>query len=113
MSGMSRHASIFTENTNAATTNDSTRNRSPIESRITILRSQKIILDTRLRDLRSSRQTAQPTSEPQSGAISSDFMFQITRREFTALRLQFEPQKKEAAADARFLTLSPSMAQSW
>ncbi|MFY9701183.1 MAG: ORF6N domain-containing protein [Terriglobales bacterium] len=67
----------------------------PIESRITILRSQKIILDTALAEIYGvpvKRLNQQVNRNRER--FPSDFMFQITRREFTALRLQFATSKK-------------------
>jgi len=67
----------------------------PIESRITILRHRKVILDTSLAELygvpvkRLNQQVKRNRER-----FPSDFMFQITRREFTALRLQFATSNK-------------------
>jgi|SRR5580658_4560 ORF6N domain len=62
----------------------------PIESRITILRNQKIILDTVLAEIYGvpvKRLNQQINRNRER--FPSDFMFQITPREFTILRLQF------------------------
>jgi hypothetical protein len=62
----------------------------PIESRITILRQQKIILDTALAEIygvpvkRLNQQVKRNRSR-----FPADFMFQLKPREFAALRLQF------------------------
>jgi hypothetical protein len=67
----------------------------PIESRITILRHQKVILDTSLAELygvpvkRLNQQVSRNRER-----FPSDFMFQLTPREFTALRLQFATSNK-------------------
>jgi len=62
----------------------------PIESRITILRNQKVILDTALADIYgvSVKRLNQQVNRNRE-RFPSDFMFQITAREFTILRLQF------------------------
>ena len=68
----------------------------PIESRITILRHQKVILDTALAELygvpvkRLNQQVHRNRER-----FPSDFMFQITPREFADLRLQFATSKKK------------------
>jgi hypothetical protein len=62
----------------------------PIESRITILRQQKIILDTTLAEIygvpvkRLNQQVKRNLSR-----FPADFMFQLQPREFAALKLQF------------------------
>ncbi|MGB8013433.1 MAG: ORF6N domain-containing protein [Terriglobales bacterium] len=62
----------------------------PIESRITILRNQKVILDTELAEIygvpvkRLNQQVSRNRER-----FPSDFMFQITARESKILRLQF------------------------
>ncbi len=62
----------------------------PIESRITILGQQKIILDTALAEIygvpvkRLNQQVKRNRSR-----FPADFMFQLKPREFAALRLQF------------------------
>ena len=62
----------------------------PIESRITILRHQKVILDTALAELynvpvkRLNEQTKR-----NRGRFPADFMFQLTPRENKCLRSQF------------------------
>ena len=62
----------------------------PIESRITILGQQKIILDTALAEIyglpvkRLNQQVKRNRSR-----FPADFMFQLKSREFAALRLQF------------------------
>ncbi len=68
----------------------------PIESRITILRHQKVILDTALADLYGvpvKRLNQQVNRNRER--FPSDFMFQITPREFAALRLQFATSNKK------------------
>jgi len=62
----------------------------PIESRITILRNHKVILDTALAELYGVpvKRLNQQVNRNQE-RFPSDFMFQITPREFTILRLQF------------------------
>ena len=62
----------------------------PIESRIAILRHQKVILDTSLAELYGvpvKRLNQQVNRNRER--FPSDFMFQLTIREFAALRLQF------------------------
>jgi hypothetical protein len=67
----------------------------PIESRITILRQQKIILDTALAEIygvpvkRLNQQVNRNRSR-----FPADFMFQLKPREFAALRLQFATANK-------------------
>jgi phage regulator Rha-like protein len=67
----------------------------PIESRITILRHQRVVLDTALAELygvpvkRLNQQVKRNEAR-----FPSDFMFQLTRREFTVLRLQFATSNK-------------------
>jgi len=66
----------------------------PIESRITILRHQKVILDTALAELYGvpvKRLNQQVNRNRER--FPSDFMFQLTAREFAALRLQFATSK--------------------
>jgi hypothetical protein len=62
----------------------------PIESRIAILRHQKIILDTALAELYgvAVKRLNQQVNRNRE-RFPSDFRFQLTRREFAALRLQF------------------------
>jgi ORF6N domain len=62
----------------------------PIESRITILRQQKIILDTALAEIYgvSVKRLNQQVKRNRS-RFPADFMFQLKPREFAALRLQF------------------------
>jgi len=67
----------------------------PIESRIAILRHQKIILDTALAEIYGvpvKRLNQQVNRNRER--FPSDFMFQLTTREFAALRLQFATSKK-------------------
>ncbi|MGA7292671.1 MAG: ORF6N domain-containing protein [Terriglobales bacterium] len=67
----------------------------PIESRITILRHQKVILDTALAEIYGvpvKRLNQQVNRNHER--FPSDFMFQITTREFAALRLQFATSKQ-------------------
>lgn len=67
----------------------------PIESKILILRHQKVILDTTLAELycvpvkRLNQQVRRNLER-----FPSDFMFKITAREFTSLRLQFATSNK-------------------
>jgi len=66
----------------------------PIETRITILRHQKVILDATLAELYAvpvKRLNQQVNRNRER--FPSDFMFQLTRREFAALRLQFATTK--------------------
>ena len=68
----------------------------PIESRITILRHQKVILDTALAELYGvpvKRLNQQVNRNRER--FPSDFMFQLTPREFAALRLQFATSNKK------------------
>ena len=67
----------------------------PIESRITILRHQKVILDTALAELYgvSVKRLNQQVNRNRK-RFPSDFMFQITPREFAILRLQFATSRK-------------------
>jgi len=67
----------------------------PIESRITILRHQKVILDNALAELYGvpvKRLNQQVNRNRER--FPSDFMFQLTLREFAALRLQFATSNK-------------------
>ena len=67
----------------------------PIESRITILRRQKVILDTALAELYKvpvKRLNQQVNRNRER--FPSDFMFQLTPREFASLRLQIATSKK-------------------
>ncbi len=67
----------------------------PIESRITILRHQKVIIDTALAEIYGvpvKRLNQQVNRNRER--FPSDFMFQITTREFSALKLQFATSKK-------------------
>jgi hypothetical protein len=67
----------------------------PIESRIAILRQQKVILDKALAEIygvtvkRLNQQVKRNRSR-----FPADFMFQLKIREFAALRLQFATAKK-------------------
>lgn len=66
-----------------------------IESRIVILRRQKVLLDTALADLYSvsvKRLNQQVNRNRQRFPI--DFMFQLTEKEYESLRLQFATSKK-------------------
>jgi hypothetical protein len=67
----------------------------PIESRIAILHHQKVILDTALAELYgvSVKRLNQQVNRNRN-RFPSDFMFQLTRREFSSLRLQFATSKK-------------------
>jgi hypothetical protein len=68
----------------------------PIESRITILRHQKVILDNALAELYGTpvKRLNQQVNRNRK-RFPSDFMFQLTPREFAALRLQFAtPNRK-------------------
>lgn len=67
----------------------------PIESRITILRHQKVILDNALAEIYGvpvKRLNQQVNRNRER--FPSDFMFQLGAREFTALRLQFATSRK-------------------
>ena len=68
----------------------------PIESRIAILRHQRIILDTALAELYgvSVKRLNQQVNRNRE-RFPSDFMFQLTPREFAALRLQFATANKK------------------
>src|ERR1700730_4304291 len=67
----------------------------PIESRITIMGHQRIILDTALAEIygvpvkRLNQQVNRNRSR-----FPADFMFQLKPREFASLRLQFATPKK-------------------
>ena len=67
----------------------------PIESRITILRRQRVIVDTALAEIygvtvkRLNQQVHRNRSR-----FPADFMFQLKPRDFAALRLQFATAKK-------------------
>jgi hypothetical protein len=68
----------------------------PIESRITILRHQKIILDTALAEIYGvpvKRLNQQVNRNRER--FPADFMFQIKPREFANLRLQFATSRKK------------------
>jgi hypothetical protein len=67
----------------------------PIESRITILRQQKVILDKVLAEIYGV--TAKRLNEQvkrNRSRFPADFMFQLKTREFAALRLQFATANK-------------------
>jgi hypothetical protein len=66
----------------------------PIESRITILRHRKIILDTALAEIYgvTVKRLNQQVNRNRE-RFPSDFMFQIAPREFAALRMQFATTK--------------------
>lgn len=67
----------------------------PIESRIAILRHQKIILDTALAEIyRVPVKRLNQQVNRNRERFPSDFMFQLKPREFAALRLQFATSKK-------------------
>ena len=67
----------------------------PIESRITILRHQKVILDNALAELyRVPVKRLNQQVNRNRERFPSDFMFQLTPREFAALRLQFATSNK-------------------
>jgi len=68
----------------------------PIESRITILRHQKVILDNALAELYGTpvKRLNQQVNRNRK-RFPSDFMFQLTPREFAALRLQFATSNKK------------------
>ena len=68
----------------------------PIESRIMILRHQKIILDTALAEIYgvSVKRLNQQVNRNRE-RFPTDFMFQIKPREFANLRLQFATSRKE------------------
>ncbi|HKN71442.1 MAG TPA: ORF6N domain-containing protein [Terriglobales bacterium] len=67
----------------------------PIESRITILRNQRVILDTALAEIYGvpvKRLNQQVTRNRER--FPADFRFQITAREFTILRLQIATSRR-------------------
>lgn len=67
----------------------------PIETRIAILRHQRVILDTALAEIYGvpvKRLNQQVNRNRER--FPSDFMFQLKPREFAALRLQFATSKK-------------------
>ena len=68
----------------------------PIESRITILRHQKVILDNALAELYGTpvKRLNQQVNRNRE-RFPSDFMFQLTPREFAALRLQFATSNRK------------------
>jgi hypothetical protein len=68
----------------------------PIESRITILRHQKVILDNALAELYGApvKRLNQQVNRNRE-RFPSDFMFQLTPREFAALRLQFATSNRK------------------
>jgi len=67
----------------------------PIESRITILRQQKVILDKTLAEIYgvTAKRLNEQVKRNQS-RFPTDFMFQLKTREFAALRSQFATSKK-------------------
>jgi len=67
----------------------------PIESRITILGHQKIILDTALADIYgvTVKRLNQQVNRNRS-RFPADFMFQLKPREFAILRLQFATSRR-------------------
>ena len=66
-----------------------------VESRILFLRRQRVILDTDLAELYgvSAKRLNQQVKRNQQ-RFPSDFMFQLSRKEYEALRLQFATSKK-------------------
>lgn len=67
----------------------------PIESRIAILRQQKVILDKALAEIYgvTVKRLNQQVNRNRN-RFPGDFMFQLKAREFAALRLQFATSKK-------------------
>ena len=86
----------------------------PVESKILVLRGQKVILDSDLAELygvtvkRLNQQVRRNTYR-----FPRDFVFQVSATESKSLRLQFQPQSPAVVDAATCLTLSPSTAQSW
>jgi len=68
----------------------------PIESRILVLRHQKVILDTALAEIYGVpvKRLNQQISRNQQ-RFPSDFMFRLKQREFANLRLQFATSRKK------------------
>jgi hypothetical protein len=68
----------------------------PIESRITIMRQQKVILDKTLAEIYgvTVKRLNQQVNRNRS-RFPADFMFRLKPNEFAALRLQFATSKKE------------------
>ncbi|MGA9494464.1 MAG: ORF6N domain-containing protein [Terriglobales bacterium] len=67
----------------------------PIEPRITILRQQRVIVDTALAEIYgvTVKRLNQQVNRNRS-RFPADFMFQLKARDFAALRLQFATAKK-------------------
>jgi ORF6N domain len=66
----------------------------PIESRILILRQQRVVLDTALAELyRVSVKRLNQQVKRNQERFPADFMFQLTNREVSCLRLQFATSK--------------------
>jgi len=68
----------------------------PIESRILVLRHQKVILDTALAEIYgvSVKRLNQQVNRNQQ-RFPSDFMFRLKQREYENLRLQFATSRKQ------------------
>jgi len=85
-----------------------------VESRILVLRHHKVILDTDLAELygvpvRHLNQQVKRNVE----RFPSDFMFQLTAKEDTALRSQFVISKKAAVGAVILPMPLPNTARSW
>ena len=86
----------------------------PLESRIAILRRQKVILDTALAEIYGvpvKRLNQQVNRNRER--FPSDFMFQLKPREFANLRLQIATSRKGHGGGVLCLMLSLNMGQSW
>jgi hypothetical protein len=85
-----------------------------VDSKIRILRGQKIILDADLAELygvpvkRLNQQIKRNARR-----FPSDFVFRLSRAEYENLRLQFATSTRATAADVTCLMHSPNTAQLW
>ncbi len=86
----------------------------PVDSRILILRHQRVILDSDLAELygvtvKGLNQQIKRNRE----RFPADFMFRLTGKEDQILRSQIVTSSKNTAAAATRPTPSPSTARSW
>ena len=86
----------------------------PVESRILILRHQRVILDSDLAELYGVpvKQLNQQIKRNRE-RFPTDFMFQLTAKEDQILRSQIVTSKKGTADAATHPTPSPNTAPSW
>jgi|SRR5271170_6932103 hypothetical protein len=86
----------------------------PIESRITILRHQRVILDTALAEIYGVpvKRLNQQINRNQE-RFPADFRFQLKGREYAILRLQFATSRKRHGGRTFSPTPSLNTARSW